>query len=188
MSTDSEQVHWTSNLAIQLGLLPVLAAILFGLFGFILLPNRWSVWTIPALIAAGGAVAILVACPFRQPLRAGVLDALAVTLALASVVPSLAITLLMAYGVARELAENRNSTHSLLYQLTSPLVLRQILQLALLPVAPGLIGLWLAKRRATTRTSRAAMAARFSKLSLTLSALIGCVIIIGAAYRRVEWP
>jgi hypothetical protein len=117
-----------------------------------------------------------------------VLDALAGTLALASAVPGIAVTMLITYGVALHIAENRYSTQSLLFELTRPIVLRQILQLALLPVAPGLIGFWLAKRRATTRTSRAAVAARFSMLSLALSAVIGCMIIIGAAYRRVEWP
>ncbi len=188
MSTGSEQADWKINLAIQVGLLPLLAVILFGLFGFILPPARWSLWTIPALVPSGGVVALLAAWPFRQPVRALLLDALAATLALASAVPGIAITMLIAYGVALNIAENRNSTQSLLYELTRPIVLRYILQLALLPVAPGLIGLWLAKRRATTRTSRAAVAARFSILSLALSTVIGCLIIIGAAYRRVEWP
>jgi hypothetical protein len=188
MSTGSQHVHWGNNLAIQLGLLPLLALILFGLFSFILPLHPSSVWTIPALVASGGAVALLVAWPFSQPVRALLLDALAATLAIASAVPGFAVTMLIAYGVALHVAENRSSTQSLIFELTNPMVLRQVLQFALVPVAPGLLGLWLAKRRATTRTSRAAVAARFAILSLALSAFLGCVIIVGAAYRRIVWP
>jgi nitrate reductase NapE component len=188
MSAETAGVRRTTSIAMQLSLLPLLAVILFGLFGFILPPNRWTVWTIPGLIAAGGVVLILVAWPFREPVRAAMLDALAATLALASAIPGLAVTMLIAYGVALQIAENRYGTQSLLYQLTSPIVLRQTLKFALVPIVPGLIGLWLAKRRATARTSRAAVAARFSLLSLVLSGLIACAIVMGTAYHRLEWP
>jgi nitrate reductase NapE component len=188
MSAETADVRQTTSLAIQLSLLPLLAVILFGLFGFILPPNPWTVWTIPGLIAAGGVVLLLAAWPFRQPVRAVLLDALAATLALASAIPGLAVTMLIAYGVALQIADNRYGTQSLLYQLTSPIVLRQTLKFALVPVLPGLIALWLAKRRVTARTSRAAVAARFSLLSLALSGLIACAIVIGTAYHRLEWP
>jgi hypothetical protein len=188
MSSETGDVRQTTSMAMQLSLLPLLAVILFGLFGFILPPNPWKVWTIPALIASGGVVSLLIAWPLREPGRAAMLDALAATLALAATIPGLAVTMLIAYGVAFEIADNRHGTQSLIYQLTRPTVLRQTLQFALLPILPGFIGLWLAKRRATARTSRAAVAARFSLLSLALSGLIMCAIVIGTAYHRLEWP
>jgi hypothetical protein len=164
-----------------------LAAILFGLFSLILPLHQWTVWTGPVLIAAGGVVTLLFVWPFREPVRAGMLDGLALSLALASAVPGLAVSFLITYGLALQVAENRYSATSLVFQLTSSEVLRQVAFYAVVPIVPGLIGLWLAKRRATGRTSLAAVAARFSTLSLSLSGLIVCAVVVAAAYHWVEW-
>ena len=172
MTASSLILSRPKSLAIHVALLPLLAAMLFGLFSFILPWHQWTVWRVPILIATAGVVALLIVWPFRQPMRAGMLDGLATILGLASAVPGVAISVLIAFGLSLHVAENQYSVQSLIYQLTHPTMLKQILGFALVPVVPGVIGLWLARRRATTRTSLVAMAARFSTLGLSLSGLI----------------
>jgi hypothetical protein len=188
MPEEPKSVARSTTLTIHVALIPLLAAILFGLFSVILPRHRWTVWAIPVLIAAGGVVALLAAWPFRQAVRDGVLDALAGTLALASAVTGIAITLMIGYGLALQVAENRYATHSLMFRLTHPELLRQLLVFALVPIAPAVIGVWVANRRATARISLAAMAARFSITSLVLSGLIVGTVLVGAAYHTVQWP
>jgi hypothetical protein len=188
MTAASEHVSKTTALAIRIGLLPVLGAILFGLFVSILPVYQLKMWSVPALIAASGIVAILIAWPARQPVRTALLDGLAATLSMASAIPGIAVAMLITYGLALQIAENRSSTHSLVFRLTGSVILRQILIFALVPVLPGVVGLLLARRRATARTSPVAMAARFATLSLTLSGLILSAVTVAALYHRVEWP
>jgi hypothetical protein len=170
-------------------LVPLLAAILFGLFGFILPRSRWTDWREASLIAAGGAVALLIAWPSRQPLRDRIRDGLAAVLGLASVVTGMGASLLLAYGLGLNIVEYRGSRQSFMYQMFSPAFIEALLHLAAVAAVPGAIALLMARRRLREvgRISLAGMAARFSILGLGCSVLIAGTAAVAAVYRWVTW-
>jgi hypothetical protein len=190
MPFDAKSLSRARKLAISSALLIILAAILFGSFSLILPPNHWTVWRLPSLLAAGGAVALMIAWPSRSFMRPWIMDGLAAVLSLTSVIPAIGVTLLIAYGLSLQIAEHKGSTDSLIYRMTEPVILWQLLRFAIIPVVPGVIGLWIARRRlrAAGRVSLAGMAARFSTLGLGLSAMIGAMVVVAELCRRVMWP
>jgi len=190
MSFDAQALTRAGKLVIPAILLSILAAILFGSFSLILPAHQWTVWRIPILIAAGGAVALMIAWPSYSTLRPWVMDSLAAMLSLASAIPGIGITLLFVYGLGLRIAEHRGSVESFIYEMTNPMALWLYLYFAIIPVLPGAVGLWIARRRLRDvgRVSLAGMAARFSKLGLGLSAMLGAVVAVAALCRRVMWP
>ncbi len=190
MSYTAQALTRAGKLAFPVILLSILVAILFGSFSLILPVHRWAVWRVPILIAAGGAVALMIAWPSYSTLRPWVMDSLAAVLGLASAIPGIAITLLFAYGLGLRIAEHKGSVESFIYEMTNPMALWLYLYVAIIPVVPGAVGLWIARRRLrdVERVSLAGMAARFSKLGLGLSAMIFAAVAIAALCRRVMWP
>ena len=61
MSYAAHTLTRAGKLAFPVILLSILVAILFGSFSLILPIHRWAVWRVPILIAAGGAVALMIA-------------------------------------------------------------------------------------------------------------------------------
>jgi hypothetical protein len=193
VSTSQHRQEYLSSayrLVVLVILLAILAAILFGSFSLILPPHRWAVWRVPVLIAAAGVVALVIARASYSSARHWVMDGLAAVLGLASAVPSIAITLLITYGLSLHVAEHEGSRDSFIYQMTDPAILWQLLYFAIIPAVSGIVGLWIARRpsRAAARVSLAAMAARFSMLGLALSVMIVATAAVGAICRRVMWP
>jgi hypothetical protein len=180
----------TGTLLFAIILLAVFAGILFCSFSLIMPLHSWTEWRVPILIAAGGAVALLVAWASFSPMRQWVMDGLATVLSLTSAIPAIGITLLITYGLGLQLAEHRGRWDGLLYQMTNPLLLWQLAYFAVIPVVPGAIGLGIGRKRAQKlgRVSLAGMAARFSTLGLGLSGMVGTLAIVGALCRRVMWP
>jgi hypothetical protein len=190
MSHAAQALTRAGKLAFAVILLSILVAILFGSFSLILPLHHWTVWRVPILIAAGGGVAMMIAWPSYSTLRPWVMDSLAAVLSLASAIPGIGITLLFAYGLGLQIAEHRGSVESFIYEMTNPMALWQRLYFAIIPVVPGAVGLWIARRRLRDvgRVSLAGMAARFSKLGLGLSAMIVAAVAVAALSRRVMWP
>jgi hypothetical protein len=190
MSFAAQALTRAGKLAFPVILLSILVAILFGSFSLILPIHRWTVWRVPILIAAGGAVAIMIACASSSFMRPWVMDGLAAVLSLTSAIPGIGITLLIAYGLSLRVAEHKGSGESLMYQMTDPMMLGYLLYFAIIPAVPGVVGLWIARRRLPEvgRVSLAGMAARFSKLGLGLSAMICAAVAVAALCRRVMWP
>jgi hypothetical protein len=189
MCCDARSFMLASKLAVSSLLVAILAAILFGSFSVIMPRNHLTIWSVPALIGAGGAVALMIVWPFRSARRVWIMDALAAVLGLTSVVLGIGIALLITYGLILHISEHQGSTQSLMFRLTQPGFLRELLCFAIIPAVPGAMGLWLARRRAqvTGRASLVAMAGRFSLLGLSLSALVGLVATVAAIYRWVIW-
>ena len=172
------------SLAILVILLSILAAILFGLFSLILPAHPLTVWRIPVLIAAVGVAALAKMCAPYSSVQSWVTDGLAAVFGLASAVLGIGISLLIAYGISLHIAENTGTAESLIYELTSPAALAYFSCYAIIAAVPGLVGLYIVQRRsqspAVSRALLAAMAARFSKLGLSLSAVVGLTIVVGA--------
>ena len=190
MSYAAQVFTRAGKLAVHLVLLSILVAILFVSFSLMLPIHRWTVWRVPILIAAGGAVAIMIACASSSFMRPWVMDGLAAVLSLTSAIPGIGITLLIVYGLSLRVAEHKGSGASLMYQMTDPMILWYILTFAIIPVVPGVVGLWIARGRLREvgRVSLAGMAARFSTLGLGLSAMMGALVTVAALCRRVMWP
>jgi hypothetical protein len=190
MSFDAQILTRAGKLVFSAILPSILVAILFVSFSLILPGHQWTPWRVPILIAAGGAVALMIAWASYSTMRPWVMDGLAAVLSLSSAIPGIGITLLLAYGVGLHIAENKGSAESLMYQMTDPRTLWLLLYFAIIPTVPGAIGVWIARRRLREvgRVSLAGMATRFSKLGLGLSAMIVAVAAVAALCRRVMWP
>ena len=190
MSHTAQALNHAGRLVFHVVLLAILAAVIFVSFSFILPPTRWSVWRLPISIAASGAVVLMVALASFSTARPRIMDSLAAVLGLASAISGIAITLLIVYGIGLNFAEHKGSRDSFIYMMTDPAVLKLILIFALIPAVPGAPGLWIARTRSRQagRVSLAAMAARFSTLAVSLSAMMGVVAVVGALVRRVMWP
>jgi hypothetical protein len=190
MSDAAHAFKLAGKLVVPVILLMVMAAILFGSFSLILPHHHWTVWRVPVLIAAAGTVALMIACASFSSARPWMMDGLAAVLSLASVIPGIGVTLLVAYGLSLHIAEHQGSRESLIYQMTDPIVLWQLLYFAIIPAVPGIVGLWIARRRLRDagRVSLAGMAARFSSLGLGLSVMMGAMVVVAALCRRVMWP
>jgi intracellular septation protein A len=171
-------------------LLMIMAAILFGSFSLILPPHQWTVWRTPVLIAAAGAVTLMIASASFSSMRPWVMDGLAAVLIITSAIPAIAVTLLLVYGVGLQIAAREGSWESVMYQFSHPIVLWQLLNSATIAAVPGIVGLWIARRRLRDagRVSMAGTAARFSRLGLGLSMMIGAIVLAAAIYRRLMWP
>ncbi len=190
MSHAVQALNQAGKLVFAVGLLAILAAVLFVSFSFILPPTHWLIWRLPISIAAGGAVVLMIAWAYFSTARSWIMDGLAAVLGLASAISGMAVTLLIIYGIGLNFAEHKGSRDSFIYVMTDPAVLTLILLFALIPAVPGGLGLWIARARSRQagRVSLAAMAARFSTLAVSLSAMMGAVAIVGALVRRVMWP
>ncbi len=190
MSDAAHAFKLAGKLVYPVILLLVMAAILFGSFSLILPRHQWTVWRVPVLIAAAGVVTLMIACASFSSVRPWMMDGLAAVLSLASVIPAIGVTLLIAHGLSLHIAEHQGSGESLMYQMTDPIVLWQLLCCAIIPAVPGIVGLWIARRRLRDagRVSLAGMAARFSSLGLGLSVMIGAMVGVAALCRRVMWP
>jgi hypothetical protein len=192
MSFDAQALTRAGKLVFPAILLSILVTILFGSFILILPPHHheWTtIWRVPILIAAAGAVALVIAGPPYSTMRPWVMDGLAAVLSLASSISGIGITLLFAYGLNLQIAEYRGSVDSFIYQMTNPMALLYLLCFAIIPVLPGAAGLWIARKRLREvgRVSLAGMASRFSKLGLGLSAMLAVTVAVAALYRRAMW-
>jgi hypothetical protein len=193
MSFDAQALTRAGKLVISALLLSIFVAILFGSFILMLPPqnHEWTtIWRVPIVIAAAGALAIVMARPPYSTMRPWVMDGFAAVLSVASAISGIGITLLFAYGLELQIAEYRGSVDSFIYQMTHPMALLYLLCFAIIPVLPGAFGLWIARKRLREvgRVSLAGMASRFSKLGLGLSAMLGVTIAVAAVYRRAMWP
>ena len=190
MSYDARALSRAGMLVFPVLLLSILVAILFGSFSLILPTQQWTAWRVPILIAAGGGVAVMIVWGSFSRTRPWIMDGLAAVLGLASAITGIGITLLIAYGLSLHIAEHKGSGRSLMYQMTNPMVLWQLLYFAIIPAVPGAVGLWIARIRSrqTGRVSLAAMAVRFSKLGLGLSLMIVAVVAVAALGRWAMWP
>ena len=171
-------------------LLMIMAAILFGLFSLILPAHQWTEWRVPVLIAAAGAVTLLITFASFSTERPWVMDGLAAVLSLTSAIPAIGVTFLIVYGISLHIAERTGSWESIMYELTDTVVLCLVLSSAMIVAVPGIVGLWIARRRLRIagRVSVAGTAARFSKLGLGLSLMMGAMVVAAALYRRTMWP
>ena len=147
MSDAAHAFKLAGKLVFPVILLMVMAAILFGSFSLILPLHRWTIWRVPVLIAAAGVVTLIIACASFSAVRPWMIDGLAAVLSLGSVIPGIGVTLLIAYGLSLHIAEHQGSGESLIYQMTDPIVLWELLYFAIIPAVPGLVGLWIARRR-----------------------------------------
>jgi hypothetical protein len=193
MSFDAQALTRAGKLVFPALLLSIFVAILFGSFILMLPPqhHEWTtIWRVPIVIAAAGALALIVARPRYPTMRPLLMDGLAAVLSVASAISGIGVTLLFAYGLELQIAEYRGSVDSFIYQMTNPMALWYLLFFAIIPVLPGAVGLWIARKRLREvgRVSLAGMASRFSKLGLGLSAMLGVTIAVAALYRRAMWP
>ena len=190
MESDARSVAPATRLAISTLLLMILVTTLFGSFSLMMPVHHWTVWRVPALIGAGGLVALMIAWPSRSGSRPWIMDGLVAVLGLTSAVTGIGIVILIAFGLALHVSENQESTQGLVFRSTDPGLLRHLLLWASIPAVPGAIGLWIARKRTQTqgRTSLAAMAARYALLGLSLAGLVGLVAAFAAAYRWAMWP
>jgi hypothetical protein len=171
-------------------LLMIMAAILFGSFSLVLPPHHWTIWRVPVLIAASGAVTLMITFASFSAVRPWVMDGLAVVLSLTSAIPGIGVAFLVVYGLSLHIAEREGTWESLMYQISDPITLWQLLKSAIVVAVPGIVGLWIAGKRLREmgRVSVAGTAARFSKLGLGLSMMIGVMVVAAAIYRRIMWP
>ena len=189
MSYVVQALNRAGKLVVPMILLSILVAILFGSLSLMLPLHQWTAWRVPILIAAGGAVAAMTAWSSCAPMRRWFMNGLAVVLGLTSATLGIAITLLIAYGLNLQITEHTGSRDSLIYRITDSAALGYLLYFAFIPVVPGAVGIWIARRRSREagRTSLPAMAVRFSTLGLGLSAMIAAIIAVAALYRRITW-
>ena len=190
MSYAARVVNRAGKLVFAVILLSILLAILFCSFSLILPHHQWTVGRVPIGITAWGAVTLLIAWARYPAARPWIMDGLAAVLGLTSATLGIAITLLIAYGLSLHIAEHKGSGQSLMYQMTNPMVLWQVVYFALIPTVPGAVGHWIVRRRRreVRRVSLAGMATRFSALGLWLSAMLGVMVAVAALWRVVTWP
>lgn len=171
-------------------LLMIMAAILFGSFSLILPWHHWTIWRVPVLIAAAGAVTLLITFASFSAVRPRVMDGLAAVLSLTSAIPAIGAAFLVVYGPSLRIAEREGTWESLVYEISDPIILWQLLSSAIVVALPGIVGLWIAGRRLREmgRVSVAGTAARFSKLGLGLSLMMAAMVVAAALYRRIMWP
>jgi hypothetical protein len=189
MSYAAQALDRAGKLMVPIILLPILVAILFGSFSLMLPLHKWTAWQVPIGFTAGGAVILLIALASYPAARPGLMNGLAAMLGLTSATLGIAVTLLIAYGLSLQIAENTGSRDSFVYQMTNPIALWYFMYFASIPAVPGVVGLWIARRRSREagRVSLAGMAVRFSKLGLGLSSMIGAVVAVAALCRWAIW-
>ncbi len=190
MSYAAQVVNRTGKLVLAVMLLSILAATLFYAFSLILPRHQWTVGRVPIRIIGGAAVTLLIAWARYPAARPWIIDGSAAVLGLTSATLGIAITFLIAYGLSLQIAEHTGSWDSFVYQMTNPFTLWQVVYFALIAAVPGAAGDLIVRRRRREvgRASLAGMATRFSTLGLSLSALIGLLVVVAALYRLVTWP
>ncbi len=172
-------------------LLAGLAAIVFVSYGLVgPLRFRWLHWRLPIAIATAGGLALLLAWPSRRAeARTRTADGVAAMLGTASMIVGLGAAMLVAYGLALNFAENRDSTQAFVYQMTHPAVVFSCLVIAAPAAVTGILGLAIGRRRgqAAGRVSAAGIAIRFSAIGLGCAGLIVALAAAAAIYRWVTW-
>ncbi|WP_406698663.1 hypothetical protein V5E97_07225 [Singulisphaera sp. Ch08] len=170
-------------------LLFCLAAILVGCYTLVL-PTRWSTWGRSILLSGAGGLALMLGWPSRRAdIRSRTADEIALMWGVLSMVLGIAAAMLIAYGVALQITEERVSPQTLIYRMTHPSQLVALLQFASPAACTGIIGLGIARRRgrAAGRVTMAKSAARFSTIGLGLAALIAATVAAAALYRWQVW-
>ncbi len=147
MSYAAQALNRAGKLVVLMILLAVLVAILFGSLSLMLPRDQWTAWRVAILIAAGGAVAVMTAWSSRSPMRPWFMDGLAAVLSLTSAIPGIGMIILVAYGLSLHIAEHKGSGQSLMFQMTNPMLLWHLIYFAMIPAVPGVVGLWIARRR-----------------------------------------
>jgi hypothetical protein len=184
----ADQVARLSRLAV---LLAGLAAILFISYGLVVpVPFGWSHWILPIVIATAGGLALLLAWPSRRAeARTRTADEIAAMLGAASMIVGLGAAMVVAYGLAWTVADNRFTTQEFLYRMTHPAAVTSLLAIATPAAVLGGLGLAMAWRRARVAgtVSAAGMARRFSAVGLVCSGLIVALAAAAAIYRWVTW-
>jgi hypothetical protein len=170
-------------------LIACLVAILVGVYGLVL-PTGWSKWRLSGLIAAAGGLALVLGWPSRRAAtRVRSADEVALMFGVASMILGIGAAMLIAYGIALKISEERTSPQTLIHQLTHPSVLAGLLTFAVPATLSGGLGLWIAWRRdrTTGRVSMAGAAGRFSTVGLGTAGLIATVVATAAIYRWLMW-
>jgi hypothetical protein len=171
-------------------LLLCLAAILVGCYNLVL-PTRWSTWRLSLLISVAGGLALVLGCwPSRRAeTRARTADEVALMCGVLSMVLGIAAAMLIAYGTALHISEERISLQALIYRMSHHSHLTALLLFASPAACTGILGLGIARRRgrATGRVSMAKTAIRFSTIGLGLAGLIAATVAAAAIYRWQVW-
>jgi hypothetical protein len=187
--TDGRLADRVATLLRSAVLIACLMAILVGAYG-VVLPTGWSKWRLSILIAAAGGLALMLGWPSRRAAtRVRSADDVALMFGVASMVLGIGAAMLIAYGLALKISEERISPQTLIYRLTHPSVLAGLLTFAAPVALSGGLGLWIAWRRgrATGRVSMAGAAGRFSTVGLGIAGLITAAAAAAAIYRWLMW-
>ena len=170
-------------------LIACLVAILVGAYGLVL-PTGWSKWRLSIIIASAGGLALMLGWSSRRAATWGrSADDVALLFGAASMVLGIGAAMLIAYGLALKISEERTSPQALVHQLTHPSVLAGLLAFVLPVALSGGLGLWIAWRRdrATARVSLAGAAGRFSTVGLGIAGLITALVATAAIDRWLMW-
>jgi hypothetical protein len=151
-----------------------------GLYG-------WD-WRLPIGIALALGVALSLARPSQGPTaKAKAVDYFAAILGVASTILGIGAAMLIAIGFTAGIIERRIATHTLIYQLTSPVIVLYFLLMAAPAAVSGGLGLAIAGRRGWTapRLSVAWFAVRLSTIGISCAGLLGAASASLAVYRWV---
>ena len=187
--TDRRTADQIATLLRSAVLIACLVAILVGAYGLVL-PNGWSKLQMSILIATAGGLALMLGWSSRPAAtRVRSADDVALMFGVASMVLGIGAAMLIAYGLALRISEERTSPRTLIYQLTSPSVLAGLLAFVLPVALSGGLGLWISWRRdrATARNHMAGAAARFSTVGLGIAGLLTAAMATAAIYRWLMW-
>src|SRR5262249_29433164 len=133
-STDSRPTNQLGTVLRSAVLIACLVAILVAAYG-LMLPTGWSRWRLSTIMASVTGLALMVGLSSRGvSARVRSADDVALMFGVASIVLGLSALMLIAYGLALHISEDRTSPQALVHQLTHPSVLVGLLAFVL-PVA-----------------------------------------------------
>jgi hypothetical protein len=187
--TDGRPADRVAALLRSAVLIACLVAILVGAYGLVF-PIGRSEWRMSIMIAAAGGLALMLGWPSRRAAtRVGSADDVALMFGVTSMVLGIGAAMLVAYGLALRISEERTGPQTLIYRLSHPSVLAWFLASALPAALTGSIGRWIAWRRdrTTGRVSMAGAAGRFSTVGLWIAVVIATAVATAAIYRWLIW-
>jgi hypothetical protein len=158
------------------------AAVLMFAYGQVLpLPRGWANWPTGLMIASLVGLVLT-----RSPARGTTRVSVAFAMGMASAILGIGAILLIGYGFALRIIEEKTSFNTFLYQVTHWWVMAYLLGIAAFVAVPGVLGLWLAGR-SERRASLSSAASRFSLCGLGASGLIVVSLVAAWGYRLVLW-
>jgi hypothetical protein len=173
-------------------LAPTLAAAYVFISSSPALPTKsqWAIWRVPVLEGVAGALVLGLFWTSRRPSsRSWATDSIAAALGVAAAIVGVASVLLFAFAVdLRMSGASRNATY-VLHRMTDPRTTADAVAFSALTLLPGLVGYWLARRRAREfgRVSLAAVALRFSLVGITIGLLLGAWAVSAVVWRTLIW-